>query len=64
MSSHIQTRDRMKSYMFPEEEIEKLREKHPTIKKKDKRTPLEPEINQLNLTNILPSLMWKRKISR
>jgi hypothetical protein len=54
----------MKSYMFPEEEIEKLREKHPTIKKKDKRTPLEPEINQLNLTNILPSLMWKRKISR
>lgn len=43
MSSHIQTRDRMKSYMFPEEEIEKLREKNPTIKNKDKRTPLEPE---------------------
>jgi hypothetical protein len=35
MSSHIQTRDRMKSYMFPEEEIEKLSEKNPTIKKKD-----------------------------
>ncbi len=37
MSSHIQTRDRMKSYMFPEEEIEKLREKNPTIKNKDKK---------------------------
>jgi hypothetical protein len=54
----------MKSYMFPEEEIEKLREKNPTIKNKDKRTPLEPEIIQLNLANILPSLIWKRKISR
>jgi hypothetical protein len=64
MSSHIQTRDRMKSYMFPEEEIEKLREKNPTIKNKDKRTPLEPEIIQLNLPNILPSMIWKRKISR